>query len=531
VPAPPRNVAPERTLSGRIMVDRTASETILAAGGRRAPGAAALPALPAEGQVAAAAGSTLLLVFILSLFIPGSFRVGPIALTPYKCVLLAVCVPLGLQWIRGQAGRITATDVLMLAYCLWMSLAVVANHGPGRAVFVVNNFIDVFGAYLVGRVLVRSAADYRAFFRYFLYALLFMLPFAVIEFLTGRRLLPQIFGHIFSVQEDIRNKPRLGFTRATVPFHNPIHYGLVCSLAIANFYYIHFRSRLQRLRLTFLALAMTVMSMSSGPMFAAALQLLMVFWDRLLRLVRARWVLLVLIGIVVLALLEVNLPGGLLGYIVNEVIFNPVGGQNRIDILRYGSAEILRNPVFGIGFNDWTRPWWQSATVDNFWILTAMRYGIPALLLLAAAIGVSALQIMTRDGLSDEVARYRAGYLIALGGIVLVLGTVHVWGQPMVLVMLYIGAGVWLHNGVETSRTGPRALRIRDRAAERRRQRGGAHTPGPPVPARGVTATSPAPSPVPAARDGPPGERRDPPRRRRAAAPPERAARPDPRLR
>lgn len=512
------------------MVDRTASETIHATGRRRAPAADAWPTVPAEGQAAVAAGSTLLLVFVLSLFIPGSFRVGPIALTPYKCVLLAVIVPLGWQWIRGQAGRITAVDVLMLLYCLWMSLAVVANHGLGRAVFIVNNFIDVFGAYLVGRVLVRSAADYRAFFRYFLYGLLFMLPFAVIEFLTGRRLLPQIFGTIFSVQEDIRNKPRLGFTRATVPFHNPIHYGLVCSLAIANAYYIHFASRLQRLRLTAFAVFMTVMSMSSGPMFGAALQLLAIFWDRLLRLVRARWVLLVLIGIVVLALLEVNLPGGLLGYIVNEVIFNPVGGQNRIDILIYGSAEILRNPVFGIGFNDWVRPFWQSATVDNFWILTAMRYGIPALLLLVAAIGVSALQMMARDGLSDEIALYRAGYLIALGGAVLVLGTVHVWGPPMVLVMLYIGAGVWLCNGVETTPSGPRALRIRDRAAERRRQRGGgAASPGP-VPASGAMASGPAPGL--AARDGPPGspaERRDPPRRRRAAA--ERPARSDTRLR
>jgi len=530
------------------MTDRTASETSLAPGRRRArpvraaagPESGVSAGVEAGGTdsgsgAAVAAGSTLLLVFILSLFIPGQFRVGPIALMPYKCVLLAACVPLGLQWIRGQAGRITAVDMLMLAYCLWMSLAVVVHHGPSRAVFVVNNFIDVFGAYLVGRVLVRSAADYRAFFRYFLYGLLFMLPFAVIEFLTGRRLLPQIFGTIFSVQEDIRNKPRLGFTRATVPFHNPIHYGLVCSLAIANFYYIHAARPLRQLRLTAFALVMTVMSMSSGPMFGATLQLLAIFWDRVLQLVRARWVLLVLVGIIVLALLEMNLPGGLIGYIVNEVIFNPVGGQNRIDILRYGSAEILRNPLFGIGFNDWTRPWWQSATVDNFWILTAMRYGIPALLLLAAAIGVSALQMMARDGLSREIALYRAGYLIALGGAVLVLGTVHAWGPPMVLIMLYIGAGGWLCNGVETTRTGPRALRMRDRAAARRQQRGGeGGIPGP-VPARAATpagsAAGPGPRPGLAARDGPAHAPARAPTRRLRAAAIERPARPDTRPR
>ena len=51
--------------------------------------------------------------------------------------------------------------------------------------------------------------------------------------------------------------------------------------------------------------------------------------------------------------------------------------------------EVGRHPVFGIGLNDWTRPWWRAkmASFDNFWLLQAMRFGLPTLIFLALAWG------------------------------------------------------------------------------------------------------------------------------------------------
>jgi len=46
---------------------------------------------------------------------------------------------------------------------------------------------------------------------------------------------------------------------------------------------------------------------------------------------------------------------------------------------------VRAHPVFGIGYGDWARPNWIPASVDNFWLLTAMRHGVPGLGFLAAA--------------------------------------------------------------------------------------------------------------------------------------------------
>ena len=60
-------------------------------------------------------------------------------------------------------------------------------------------------------------------------------------------------------------------------------------------------------------------------------------------------------------------------------MFNPQTADGRLIILEYGSAEIARHPVFGIGLNEWVRPWYKKQSVDNFWLSHAMRFGLPSL--------------------------------------------------------------------------------------------------------------------------------------------------------
>ena len=411
-------------------------------GGRRTVTVAAPPA-----AAAAAGGSLLLMVFVASLFVPGRFPLGPIWLSFYSLLLLLAILPLALRWVLGKAGPIVAADILVLLFCLWQALSVVAIHGLGRVFYVGGVFVESAGAYLVGRMLVRSTADYRAFFRYFLVCLAVLLPFVLVELVLGQRLLKDILGHVLSTEDYTKNERRLGLTRVALSFPHPILFGFVCSLAVANAYYLYGESWRKRMQATGFVLFMLFTSLSSGPMLSGLLQLVMVGWDRIVRFLRGHWVLFVLTGVVTLAVLQLVLPGGLIGFLVNEVIFNPIGGNNRIAILQYGTAEIVRHPLLGIGLNEWTRPWWQAATVDNFWLLTAMRFGLPAFGFLVLAITVSGIRIMGQTGLDEEERRYRTGYMISLVGAVVVLGTVHIWQAPVVFFMAYIGAGVWFYTG------------------------------------------------------------------------------------
>ena len=122
-----------------------------------------------------------------------------------------------------------------------------------------------------------------------------------------------------------------------------------------------------------------------------------------------------------------------------------------------------------------------DGSVDNFWLATAMRYGLPGFLFLVLAIGFGVFRIMSRQDLSAEAARYRTGHLLALFGLFVVLGTVHMWGSVSIFVMTYIGAGSWIYTGDLAPRPAPAPLPlVRERApggatrARLRRSRRGA---------------------------------------------------------
>lgn len=158
---------------------------------------------------------------------------------------------------------------------------------------------------------------------------------------------------------------------------------------------------------------------------------------------------------------------------------------------------MVRNPAFGIGLNEWRRPFWQHATLDNFWLLITMRYGIPGFLLLAGTIAVSGLSIASAKGLTPEEANYRTGYLIALASGIVVLGTVHIWESPVAFFMAYIGAGAWFYNraGTAAAVAGPDARNPSARRFTRAPVTRGHPAAGQPA----AMAVAPTPAPLPAA--------------------------------
>ena len=109
-------------------------------------------------------------------------------------------------------------------------------------------------------------------------------------------------------------------------------------------------------------------------------------WEVLTRGIRARWRLLSL-GCV-LAYFSIDLLSNRTPFhvIVTYLTFNVQTGYNRILIWQYGSAEVLRHPIFGIGLGDWERPAWMSSSMDNFWLVIAVRYGLPAFILICRAV-------------------------------------------------------------------------------------------------------------------------------------------------
>jgi hypothetical protein len=126
----------------------------------------------------------------------------------------------------------------------------------------------------------------------------------------------------------------------------------------------------------------TFMSASGGPYVVLMMQGFVAAWERVLGKVQGRWAaLFTLFGLtyVGIDLFSTKTP---FHVFVNYFTFSKQSAYNRILIFEYGTAEVARHPVFGIGLGDWERPVWMSDSMDNFWLVTAVRYGVPAFLLL-----------------------------------------------------------------------------------------------------------------------------------------------------
>lgn len=452
----------------------------------------ALAGRPAEGGGASvrtdtASSSLVLLAFIISLaVIPGSFSVAGVNLTFYKLILLALFVPLSLRWITGQEGPVTAADILILLYVVWVGVSVFAVHGSTRLFYIMSNFATTFGSYLVGRMMVRNAMDFRMFCRYFLIGLVLLFPFALVEFLTNKNLLTMIFGKVFTISgnETAAGGRRLGFIRARGAFEHPILLGLFCGIGLGSVVYTFRESFLRQWAAGLFVCCAVFTSISTGPFIAVAVQLLLIVWDRALRFIKSRWLVLGFLGLMGAMFLTFGSQLDIKELVVNQLALDSVSAAGRFDIIKYGLLEVGRHPMFGIGFNDWARPFWKNASFDNFWLGMAMRFGIPTLVFLVLAVGWSCLRIISQTGLTDTERSYRTGYLISLAGLVVVLGTVNIWGATEVFIMTFVGAGSWFYTSSE----------IRERAeTERlRRMRGPAGRTGPAVPPSGPVPATPS---------------------------------------
>ena len=389
------------------------------------------------------ASGPLLTIFIITLLIPISFTLGGIRLSPNRLFLLIAIVPFAVRILSGQVGRFTAVDLFFLLHGVWIFIALIAVHGTARIPFAGITAVEVVGGYFVGRVLVSNATDYRRLFHMLLIALLCLLPFALFESFTGKLVISDLLRPVF--ETPVRSKSaygRMGLERVYGVFDHPILWGLFCSLMLANFIKLAGSNTLKMGFGAALSIYTTMLSLSSGPLMACGLQLGILAWGWI---TGGKWKLLLIctaVGYVVIDALSNRTPVTIL---IETMTFNPFTGYVRLAIFDAGWAAVKGSPIFGIGFNDWPRPSWVTSSVDNFWLLNAMRYGLVGAAFVVLAF-LSHFWILARARIMDpDTAAIRVGHAVALAGISFTMVTVHIWGTMSVFVMFYIGAGAWMY--------------------------------------------------------------------------------------
>ena len=387
------------------------------------------------------------LLFLIALIVPWVISVGPLRLSVYRIILLVMVLPCLFKWGTGKAGRIRGPDFVILLFWFWLGLSLIVVDGFDAAIKPVGfEFVETVGAYFLARCYVRDANDFYSVVQILFRIVVFLMPFALIEMITGHNILRELFGAILPTNF-YPSEQRSGLTRVQSVFDHPILFGL-CSgsiLALTHLVLGYHSSMVRRSFRTLIVAGTALMSLSAGPMGAIATQGFLLSWNGLLRRVRTRWKILIVIFICFILLIEMFAQRSALTILVSFIVLDPASYWYRTLIWTYGTETVMNHPFFGVGMNDWERPsWMPTSSIDTFWLVLAVRGGFPAAFLMMLAYLWIYLAISLKKGLDEKLSEYRTGFLISITGLFLIAWTVALWDNAYVLFLFMLGSGVWM---------------------------------------------------------------------------------------
>lgn len=416
------------------------------------------------GPYSPAARRRLIRLVIIALLMPLSFELVGIRLTPSLVLMIGLFPVLLHQYLTGVV-RWRLPDLLFILYVFWQALTILLNNPERFVAFTGQQTLSTVGVYLAGRLLILNREDFISFVLFWAGASMLSVPFALYESVWDDPVILRLISDHTPFSSFAQNnyEPRLGLFRAQFVFTHPIHYGLMGAMILMLFWHglAAQLSSAKRSLGTALIFAATFLSVSSGAVLSVLLQAGIFVMHRAAGHIGSPWRVLLVTGGLIYSVLELLSTKSAFVAVSGKLAFNSGTAYYRTLIWEYGSAQVLRTPVFGNGYNYWPRPHWMLASVDNHWLLMALVHGLPALILIVASL-LYAFFAVNRASLTGdrELDRMRLSWTLALIGFCMSASTVAIWGEIQMFFMLLFGAGFWLAD------TGPVAAAAQEGAAE-----------------------------------------------------------------
>jgi hypothetical protein len=385
-------------------------------------------------------------LFLIALVVPWVFYFGTLRMAIYRIVLLVMILPCLVMWISGRAGRIRIADIALLLYSLWATVSLTVLHGIELSLQTSGIvFIETVGSYLLARCYIRDANDFYNVIKLLFRIVVFLLPFALFEFLSSQNVSREMFALILPTFTEAM-PARMGLTRVQSVFDHPILFGVFTGSIVALVHLVlGYRMDLfQRFFMTGITAGTSILAVSSGPLIALIVQGFLLFWNGVLGAFKSRWKFLIFLLISISVTIEAVANRSLLDIVVSYFLFDPGSYWFRKIIWMYGTASVSNHPLFGTGLNEWERPEWMASSIDNFWLFHAVRYGLPAAFLMLLAFFSVFLAVSFKKGLDAKLSEYRTAFLITMTGFFVVAWTVHFWDAAYVIFLFLLGSGVWM---------------------------------------------------------------------------------------
>ncbi len=416
----------------------------------------------------------------LSLYLAG------LRLPPHRVALLLL-LPIALNRLfSGRNVRLHSYDFLVLTFA-GLPLAAYWINGEAATglVFGGSVALEAFASYAIARAWVRNAAQFMATLKLLVLAVLVAGLVALPETLLGGYFTHDFLRGYLGGDPLPEVEKRLGFYRAASVFDHPIHLGTFCASLLALVWTAERRTSVKIACLA-ITVSATLTAVSSAPILCLGLQIGLLLLERLTRGIPSRvpLILAVTAGLYIGA--TVAATRSPFAIIATGFTIDSWTGYYRLMIWEYGIDTVLAHPLLGIGQADWERPkWMTSATVDAFWLVIAMRTGLPSLLVVLIAIGlIVAAVIRSRRRSRDAVLRrISVGWVVSLLALSMAAATVHLWNVVFAYYFFFLGLGGWI---ADPQRQKAAAAPVRTPSA--RRGRGGQCAP---------VATMPLPQTIP----------------------------------
>jgi hypothetical protein len=269
-----------------------------------------------------------------------------------------------------------------------------------------------------------------------------------LESVSGRHIIQPFFSAITGQPARVGIDVRLGLTRGVASFPHPI----LAGISLASFLTLYWMSGVRgwpRLAGIIGAFA-AFFTMSSAALLGLLVGTTLMCYDWIARRIKNfTWRLFLACSATLYILVELLSDSGFFNLLVRYASLNTVSAFNRVLIWEYGSQSVMRHPFLGIGYADWDRPSWMnwstSSSVDHFWLLLAMRFGLPAsLFLILAVLGVVTSVARRSMMLPPNDALFYRGVAISLAVFALGAISVSLWLNALVWFFMLAGSAASL---------------------------------------------------------------------------------------
>jgi hypothetical protein len=256
-----------------------------------------------------------------------------------------------------------------------------------------------------------------------------LIALALLDTLSGRYITLDSFGVPNFLAQ------RFGWVRAASVFEGAEHYGTFCVAAASIFLYSE--RGLRRVFYVGLSFFGCALSLSSGPFLGLCIVLAVFSYDRILKRHAWRWkaLLIIMAGFIIAISAISSHP---VEWILMHLTLDPQTGFFRIETWNAALPLIGQSLFIGHGIvqhGNSANEQMFLRSVDSVWLVEALRYGLPAVILLIMTMFSPLIRRTSAFGMSNV----QTGLTLSIITIAAIGLTVHFWDATWLFLNLCVG--------------------------------------------------------------------------------------------